>query len=472
MSTTQSAMITARKELFLLAARALAGPPAGADPGDRLASLTAALVTDEIWVRAFLGWARRQAPLRRLALAATAEFLRARLTAGIGSAGETRRLAEEVLIRADDPGDLLDHLLVRYGRSIPEPIKHAAGEAAERLYDEHALAVHDTPDAAMRFAEVIARTRPRPVGKIQNDVFRYAFQRLKADSPIPESLVVLRSRAELLAVPAPRRVRMLDRPDSAELFAQAVMGWRQVEAWLGTEMTGKAWAAVLPSMSYRQRLACLRGFESAGLAADVADRVRAGLADPGAVARGGALPLEILAAYRTVPGSRWSRALEQALGHALAQVPVLEGRTLVLVDRCAAMAVQVAGLSRAEAAAAFAAALALRSPSVEVAEFGPVTGRVEMGGSVLESVERFQEPGGAHSVTWAVRDQVGEHDRVIVLTHPAAAAEAAGAMTVPGHQHVISDVNDGWFAAIPAIERARAAAWPFRATSDVRAGRC
>ncbi|GAA3668779.1 hypothetical protein GCM10022224_036150 [Nonomuraea antimicrobica] len=239
---------------------------------------------------AFVRWAREQAPLRRLALTATAEFLHTRLTARVGTAAESRRVAEAVLVRADDPGDLLGYLLARYGRSIPKPIKQAAGEAAARLYDEHALAVHDTPDAAMRFAEVIALTHPKPVGKVQNDVFQYAAQRLKRATPVPESLVTLRSRAELLTVPAGRRARMLDRSDLPELFARAAMGWEQVASWLGGQMSDKAWAAVLPSMSYRQRLACLRGFESAGLAAEVADWVGADLADAASVARGRALP--------------------------------------------------------------------------------------------------------------------------------------------------------------------------------------
>ncbi|GAA3668787.1 hypothetical protein GCM10022224_036160 [Nonomuraea antimicrobica] len=42
-------------------------------------------------------------------------------------------------------------------------------------------------------------------------------------------------------------------------------------------------------------------------------------------------------------------------------------------------------------------------------------------------------------------------------------------MTVPGHEHVITNVNDGWFAAIPAVERARAAAWPFEEETHVQA---
>ncbi|MBF8188035.1 hypothetical protein ITP53_20300 [Nonomuraea sp. K274] len=472
MTTSQplvpQAVTTARKELFLLAARSLADARAAREPGDRLASLVGTLATDDAWMGSFLGWARRQPALRVLALAATAEFLHTRLTAKIGTTAEARRLGREVLVRADDPGDLLAYLLDRYGRSIPKPIKQVAGEAAERLYDEHALATYDTPEAALRFAEVIALTHPKPVGKAQNDVFQYAALRLKRERPVPDSLPSLQARAELHAVQVAKRVRMLDRADAADVFARAAMSWEQVAIWLGGELNDKAWAAVLPSMSYRQRLKHLRNFEATGLPSEVADWLCADLAEESSVARGRTLPLEILATCRAVPGSRWSWALEQALGHALAQVPTLEGRTLVLVDRGAAMARQGNGLTRADAAAAFASALALRSPSVEVVQLGPTTGPVEVSGSLLESVARFGEPDGAHSVAQAVRGHVDGHRRVIVLTHPEAAVEAAEAVTVPGHEHVITEVNDGWFAAIPAIERARTGTWPFEET-DVQA---
>ena len=66
-------------------------------------------------------------------------------------------------------------------------------------------------------------------------------------------------------------------------------------------------------------------------------------------------------------------------------------------------------------------------------------------------------------ISWehAVHDHLDGHDRVVILTHPDAAAEAAEAITVPGHEHVITDPSTGWFTAIPHIEMARTADWPF-----------
>ncbi|MFE0148446.1 hypothetical protein ACFWY5_14975 [Nonomuraea sp. NPDC059007] len=230
------------------------------------------------------------------------------------------------------------------------------------------------------------------------------------------------------------------------------MTWPQVAAWLDGAMTGKAWAAVARSMSQSQRLAHLRDFDAAGLDSEAADWVCADLAEG---TRTTAMPLEIMDAYRMVPSSRWSWALERALERALAQVPVLRGRTLILVDRGASMA------SQADGGAAFAAALALRSPSAELVEFGPRVAPVEVGRSVPETVAAFSTPGGAQTVAQAVRERMDGHDRVIVLTHPGAAAQAAEAVAMPGHEHVITEPGDGWFAAIPVIEMARAATWPF-----------
>ncbi|GAA4557368.1 TROVE domain-containing protein [Planotetraspora kaengkrachanensis] len=465
-SLAPSAVTTAKRELFLLAARALADGDAR-DLGDRFAALTGQLaIAEDTWVRALIDWTRRQPALRRLGIALTVEFVHARTAAGVGTPGETRELIGTLLTRPDEPGELLAQWLRSHGRSIPKAVKAGVADAAERLYDEVALATYDTADTEMRFAEVIALTHPKPVGKIQNETFQHAALRRRGSHPVPESLTTLRARAQLHAVPADKRPRMLDRPDIADAFAQAAMSWREVRAWLGGSMTDKAWATVVARMSYRDRMEHLRDFDQTDLAGEVADRISADLADKASVARGGALPVEILAAYRSVPSSRWSSVLEQALDHALAEVPALPGRTLILVDRSKAMlepSFAGSALTRADAAAVFGAALALRAASADLVECGQVTGPVtfEGAGRLIDAVGRFGETGGAQTVAEALREHVKGHDRVVVLTHHGAAVEAAEAVTVPGHEHIITDVTDGWFAAITHIERARTDAWPF-----------
>lgn len=81
----------------------------------------------------------------------------------------------------------------------------------------------------------------------------------------------------------------------------------------------------------------LRNFDLVGVsdraAADVARRI----SDPYEVARSRQFPFRYLAVHRNAPSPRWAQSLESALGHSLANVPALPGRTLVLVDRSGSM---------------------------------------------------------------------------------------------------------------------------------------
>src|SRR5690606_36102664 len=125
------------------------------------------------------------------------------------------------------------------------------------------------------------------------------------------------------------------------------------------------------------------------------------------------------AAYRHAPSLRWSYPLEQALGHSLGNVPELPGRTLVLVDRSGSMfhsrMSDRSELTRADAAAVFGAAVALRAAEADLVEFGtssrPV--RFRRGESVLRILGRFGNLGGTDT-TEAVRRHYQGHDRVLI----------------------------------------------------------
>src|SRR5690606_10014458 len=109
-----------------------------------------------------------------------------------------------------------------------------------------------------------------------------------------------------------------------------------------------------------------------------------------------------------------------ALNHSLANVPVLDGRTLILVDRSGSMfdsVSQRSGLNRADSAAIFGTALAMRAASADLVEFGwshrPVP--FERGESLLKVLERFGNLGGTNTAA-AVRAHYQDHDRVVVIT--------------------------------------------------------
>lgn len=79
-------------------------------------------------------------------------------------------------------------------------------------------------------------------------------------------------------------------------------------------------------------------------------------------------------------------------------------------------------LTRADAAAVFGSALALRAEAADLVEFGWSTKEVPFthGEAVLDVRERFHRLGGTHT-TKALRDRYRDHDRVVIVTDEQAA---------------------------------------------------
>lgn len=206
--------------------------------------------------------------------------------------------------------------------------------------------------------------------------------------------------------------------------------------------------------------------------------------------RGRVSCLRYLAAYRAAPSLRWAHALEVALGQSLSRVPVLPGRTLVLVDRSGSMfwslLSQRSTVTRADGAAVFGAALAVRAEHADLVEFGSTSSRVDFrrGESVLRIVDRFGDLGGT-ATAQALRKHYRGHDRVVLVTDEQAWDDGAGQVndavphTVPmytwnvagyraGHapsgaanRHTFGGLTDAGFELIELIERGRNGNWPF-----------
>jgi hypothetical protein len=453
---------TTRKEIYLLVARALGDAQARTPAGRYVALVTRLARSDEAWLTRMIGWMGRHAELRNLRLATLAELVQARIETG---ATGTRRLVDQSLHRADEPGELLAYWLQWYGRAVPQPVKRGIADAAVRLYDELALATYDRPSAPLRFSDVLALTHPVPQGMTQRAVFHHAIARRRGDlNEIPASLPLLRARRALYWIPACRRPALFQRPEAGRMLAEAAMTWPTVQRWLLGTMTGPAWAAVVPSMSFQDRLAHLADFDRDRMPDEIAHQVAEEVAAPAAVLRSGVTPLEVFAAMRSVPGTRWTRALGLAMELSMANVPALPGRTLVLIDRGDLMAGPAdGGLTRADTAAVLGAALACRAAHAQIVVLGAACATVPVlpGQSPMDVLGRLGPVGGSASPAQAIRDHGAGHDRVVVLTHPGQAAEAAEAVTSPGQEHVVTDVTSGWFTAIPHVEMARTACWPF-----------
>lgn len=483
----------ARGELFLLGVTNMVGEDTfyeGAGERDaRFRDLVATVaVQDYDWLARFLIWLRTEANLRSAPVVGALEAARAMVAAGVPG---SRRLVGAVLRRADEPGEAIAYWLARYGRAIPKPVKRGVADAVVRLYTEHSLLKYDSAGTAVRFGDVIELVHPAAGTPAQGDLFRHALDRRhQRGNPIPASLAVLRRRAELAALPVAERRAAVD-PDT---LRAAGMTWEALAGWGQGRMDAAAWEAAIPSMGYMARLRNLRNFDEAGVADEVAATVAARLADPAEVARSRQLPMRFLSAYRAAPSLRWAPALERALDHALANVPALAGRTLVLVDTSGSMHATLSrgsDLRRWDAAALFGLAVARRSAQADVVSFasGTKVFPARTGESLLRALERWARDGyflnGGTSTAAAVAGHYRRQDRVVIVTdeqahwHDRYDVTAAVPAHVPvytwnlagyrhGHapsgsanRHVFGGLGDAAFRMMPLIEAGANADWPF-----------
>lgn len=488
-----------RSELYLLAVANLVSQRTFYETGEerdgRFAALVRKLaVTDPSWTAGLLGWLRGEGNLRTASIVGAAEYVRARLDAGATDGPSNRQVVASVLLRPDEPGELLAYWTATYGRALPKPVKRGVADAVRRLYSGRALLKYDTASKGYRFGDILnlVHAAPDPGKPWQGALFQYALDRRHHPETAvpPASDRMLAAHRELMELPVAERRAVVTSEGGAERLAAAGMTWEALAGWLQGPMDRAAWEAVIPSMGAMGLVRNLRNFDEAGVSDQVAARVAARISDPAEVARSRQFPFRYLAAYRHAPSLRWSYPLEQALGHSLANVPALPGRTLVLVDRSGSMfhsrMSDRSELSRADAAAVFGTALAVRAADADLVEFGTTSKRVEFreGESVLRILDRFGDLGGTDT-TGAVRRHYRKHDRVLIVTDEQYAYHRHGDPTaqvpadVPvytwnlagyraGHgpsgernRHIFGGLSDAAFRMVPLLESARDADWPW-----------
>jgi len=462
---------------------------------------------DPEWTARFVPWLRDSAGMRTASVVAAAEAAKAFLAAGQPGG---RQVIASALQRADEPGELLAYWTSRYGRAIPKPVKRGIGDALFRLFAEYPLLKYDTGSHAYRFADVLALVHAgdrkgssqggRFRGDWQRDLFGYAVDRRYGRDEAPESLAMVRESQRLRAEAGEDPSVLLD----GDRLKAAGMTWEDALSLAGPKVPKRdLWTALVPLLGYFALVRNLRNIDEAGVPDDVAAKAAARIADPEQVRRSRLFPFRFLAAYRAAPSLRWGHSLELALNASLANVPALKGRTLILVDRSGSMFGAVSeksGLNRADSAALFGSALALRADRADLVEFGTgsqmvlsTDGAKVLGHSepVLKMVQRFGSMGGTNTAD-AVRKWYRGHDRVVIVTDEQAAGaywgnsyggRAGGPVlgaipeTVPlytwnlagerlghgpsgqGNRHTFGGLTDHAFKLIPMLEAGRDARW-------------
>ncbi|MEV4505475.1 TROVE domain-containing protein [Streptomyces klenkii] len=487
-----------RSELFLLAVANFVSQQTfhenGAARDDRFTALVHKLaVEDADWTAGLLGWLRGEGRLRTASLVGAAEYVKARLDAGVTDGPANRQVVDSVLRRADEPGEMLAYWTSVHGRNVPKPVKRGIADAVRRLYTGRNLLKYDTASKGFRFGDVLnlVHPTPEPDKPWQGELFQYALDRRhNPDAATPPTTArTLTAHRALMCVPVAERRALITGPGGAERLADAGMTWEALAGWLQGPMDAAAWEAVIPSMGTMALVRNLRNFDEAGVSDEVAQRVAARIADRAAVARSRQFPFRYLAAYQHASSLRWAYPLEQALGHSLANVPALPGRTLILVDRSGSMWSPLSDrsqLNRADAAAIFGTAVAMRAADADLVEFGTTSAAVayRQGESVLKVLERFGSLGGTDT-TEAVRRHYRRHDRVLIVTDEQASYHYAGDPTEqvpadipvytwnlagyrPGHgpsgsanRHTFGGLTDAAFRMVPLLEAGRDARWPW-----------
>ncbi|MBO0657346.1 TROVE domain-containing protein [Streptomyces triculaminicus] len=487
-----------RSELFLLAIANFVSQQtyheSGTGRDERFAALVRKLaVEDPAWTAGLLKWLRGDGQMRTASLVGAAEYVKARLEAGATDGPTNREVVASVLHRADEPGEMLAYWASTYGRNVPKPVKRGIADAVRRLYTGRSLLKYDTASKGYRFGDVLNLVHPTPDPEKawQGDLFQYALDRRHNPDTAepPASDRTLTAHRALMAVPVEERRALVTGPGGAERLAEAGMTWEALAGWLQGPMDAAAWEAVIPSMGTMALVRNLRNFDEAGVSDEVAQHVAARIADPAEVARSRQFPFRYLAAYQHAPSLRWAYPLEQALGHSLTNVPALPGRTLILVDRSGSMWAPLSDrsqLNRADAAAIFGTAVAMRAADADLVEFGTSSAPVAFrrGESVLKVLERFGDLGGTDT-TEAVRRHYRGHDRVLIVTDEQASYHRAGGPTEqipanvpvytwnlagyrPAHgpsgsanRHTFGGLTDAAFRMVPLLEAGRNARWPW-----------
>lgn len=482
-------------ELFLLAVANMVSEntfyEAAGDRDNRFAALVQRVaVEDPDWFQRFVGWLRGpEANMRSASLVAAAEGVKALLDAG--SPVSKRSMISSVLQRADEPGEMIAYWIAQYGRNIPKPVKRGISDAIQRLYNEYGTLKYDTQSATVRFADVLALTHAEPVASWQADLFDFIKARRwnRLDTfEIPETLAMVRARQIADGLTRDALIEM----QNSFLISEAGYTWENV-AGKGA-MDAQAWEAVIPNMGVMALLRNLRNFDQAGIGQEAQNFVRSKLTDPETIAKSRLFPFRFLSAYQALGSDNYSRELEVALNLSLANVPVLKGRTLVLVDRSGSMFSPVGGslstMSRADAAALFGTTLALRAEKADLVQFGSnwSTVSVKPGDSVLKAIKKFGNLGGTDTQAALAASFAGQ-DRVVIVTDEQASPYWGGGevgANVPdstpiltwnlaGYKHghntsggvdrkaryTMGGLSDAAFKVIPLLEAGKNGNWPF-----------
>lgn len=440
----------------------------------RLQGLAQAVgLEDPEWLVDFITWLRSKSggAMRSAPLTIAAEAVHARLAAG-KQGSVNSQLIRTSLMRADEPGELVAYWTSRFGTEhdaagrmkakLPYPVKRGIKAAIEGLPDgeirsiwnEYSAMKYDTDSKAVRFADLVALTHPRPTSDMQLQFFVWLADRrhgraLDGHHLVPDLTQVharhsLAARGQTWNKEARHdfMVGATGRGTVAEqTMRDAGVTWEWMASWYDQPLDKAFWSAMAPQLPYFALLRNLRNLDEVGLDKARAEMLARKIADEAQVRKSGIFPFQFLTAYHNVRDDRWLSAISDAASHSVANIPTLPGRTLVLVDTSASMEQLMAQREdtkghrpaddepqawrprRVDAAALFATSWALANRAgTDLWLFASTTTphRSPPGVSLLRAVtdmtKRIGVVGHGTRIAEALRATWRKHDRVIIFT--------------------------------------------------------
>jgi len=339
-----------------------------------------------------------------------------------------RKVVNSAMSRADEPAEFVGYWIAKTGsRTFPAGVQRGLADAVQRLYNEYAALKYNSSRHAIRMADVIELSHPKPKAPWQGHLFKYLLDsRHHGDAVAGEELSVLFSRQVLQDIPEENRRAFVQNERGQTMLKSAGATWEYLSGWLPGGMDAEAWEAAIPNMGYMALLRNLRNFDEKGISEEMVDNIKATLKDSEAVAKSRQLPFRFWSAYNATKSTEWSNTLEKALDLSVQNIPEFNGTTLVLVDvsgSMSTMSYSARGTVRpCDAAALFGAALyGKNAKTTRVVLFGTEAAEVtpKQKGAVLRNMETFRtNPGIGHGTNIRAAAQAGYQgeDRIVVFT--------------------------------------------------------
>lgn len=299
----------------------------------------------------------------------------------------TKNFHRDVVRRPDDMTEIVSYYLATYGKPLPAALKKGLA-AAFAKFDGYQLAKYRGDGKGVSLVDVVNLVRPRSSSKNAS-----ALKRLIEDSLVSEWTY----EAKLSAAGAQENV--------AEAKAEA---WREL-------LTSR-------EIGYMALLKNLRNIQDQ--APDLIPLAVELLTDPKLVGKSLVLPFRYLVAQNEVTDRRLIAGLSEAIDVALVNVPVFDGKTLVVVDHSGSMGQPVAqtSLPCQYVGDVFAAAMAKRNDA-DVMVFGSNAGYVRAINpsdstlTVARQIGSMAPPGGHGTNFHSIFQQAQwAYDRVVIFS--------------------------------------------------------